>query len=232
MTLCRGGLLGGAMHNLLADAVITLTTRAGSVGATLPELLSLLAEDAVSDFPALRPHQAPAWHAFLVQLAFLATEQGEVPQDADGWAAALRALTTDWPEDEPWCLVARADAPAFLQSAAPGGDMAAYNVSILTPDELDPLVTSKNHDLKAARMIAARPEDWLFALVNLQTTEGYGGKKLNGIMRMNRGYGSRPFLGAMPAGGRPGQRCATSRCCGGSARRSTPGRKALPQFVP
>jgi CRISPR system Cascade subunit CasA len=194
------------MHNLLTDPIITVTARGGLTGVTLPGLLALLAEDAVSDFPALRPHQAPAWHAFLVQLAFLATEQGEVPKDAAGWAAALRALTPAWSGDEPWCLVARADAPAFLQSAVPGGDLAAYKASILTPDELDPLVTAKNHDLKAARMRGATVEDWLFALINLQTTEGFMGAGKYGIMRMNGGYGSRPFLGVMPAGGRPGQR--------------------------
>lgn len=200
------------MHNLLTDPIITVTARGGLTGVTLPELLALLAKDAVSDFPALRPHQAPAWHAFLVQLAFLATEQGEVPKDAAGWAAALRALTPAWPGDEPWCLVARAEAPAFLQSAVPGGDLGPYAGDIATPDELDTLVTSKNHDLKAARMRDARAEDWLFALMNLQTTQGYSGRiaalkiAYYGVMRMNGGYGSRPFLGVMPAGGRPGQR--------------------------
>jgi CRISPR system Cascade subunit CasA len=200
------------MHNLLTDPIITVTARDGLTGVTLPELLALLAKDAVSDFPALRPHQAPAWHAFLVQLAFLATEQCEVPKDAAGWAAALRALTPAWPGDEPWCLVARAEAPAFLQSAVPGGDLGPYAGDIATPDELDTLVTSKNHDLKAARMRDARAEDWLFALMNLQTTQGYSGRiaalkiAYYGVMRMNRGYGSRPFLGVMPAGGRPGQR--------------------------
>jgi CRISPR system Cascade subunit CasA len=193
------------MHNLIADPVITLRLAHETISASLPQTLALLLKDAIIDFPALRPHQAPAWHAFLVQLAFLATEDADVPTDADGWAAALRGLTPGWPQDEPWRLVAPADAPAFLQSAAPRGDLEPYGTRIATPDELDPLVTAKNHDLKAARMRAATPEEWLFALVNLQTTEGVMGAGKYGIMRMNGGYGSRPFLGIRPIGG-PGAR--------------------------
>jgi CRISPR system Cascade subunit CasA len=193
------------MHNLITDPIITLRLANETVSASLPRTFELLFEDAVLDFPALRPHQGPAWHAFLVQLAFLATEDGEVPTDAEGWAAALRGLTREWPKDEPWCLVAPAEAPAFLQSPAPGGDLRPYGTRIATPDELDPLVTSKNHDLKAARMRAATPEEWVFALVNLQTTEGYIGAGKYGIMRMNGAYGSRPFLGIHPLGG-PGAR--------------------------
>jgi CRISPR system Cascade subunit CasA len=193
------------MHNLITDPVMTLRLADGATGASLPETLALMLRDRVLDFPALRPHQAPAWHAFLVQLAFLATEESaELPADAAGWAAALRALTPDWPQDEPWCLVARPDAPALLQPAA-GASLDSYGTAIDTPDELDTLVTSKNHDLKAARMRDARPEDWLFALVTLQTTEGVMGAGKYGIMRMNGGYGSRPFLGVQPAG-HPGAR--------------------------
>jgi len=193
------------MHNLTTDPIITLRLANETVSASLPRTFELLFEDAVLDFPALRPHQGPAWHAFLVQLAFLATEDGEVPTDAEGWAAALRGLTREWPQDEPWCLVAPAEAPAFLQSPAPGGDLRPYDKPIATPDKLDPLVTSRNHDLKAARMRAATPEEWVFALVNLQTTEGFMGNGKYGIMRMDGGYGSRPFLGIHPMGG-PGAR--------------------------
>jgi len=44
------------MHNLLTDPIITVTARGGQSGVALPALLALLAKDAVSDFPALRPH--------------------------------------------------------------------------------------------------------------------------------------------------------------------------------
>lgn len=194
------------MHNLLTECVITVDTDAGTIAASLPLTLALLHADSVRSFPALRPHQAPAWHAFLVQLAVLATDDRDVPRDEAGWAAALRALTPDWPGDEPWWLVAPPAASAFLQPAAPGLDIEGYGTVMATPDELDPLVTSKNHDLKAARMEAASAEDWLYALVNLQTTEGVMGAGKYGVMRMNGGYGSRPFLAAAPAGARPGGR--------------------------
>src|SRR6266481_7133165 len=39
---------------------------------SLPGVLALLARDEVEGFAALRPHQTPAWHMFLVQLAALA----------------------------------------------------------------------------------------------------------------------------------------------------------------
>ena len=188
------------MHNLITDPIITLRLANETLSASLPLTLELLFEDAVLDFPALRPHQGPAWHAFLVQLAFLATEDGEVPMNAEGWAAALRGLTREWPQDEPWCLMAPAEAPAFLQSPAPGGDLRPYDKPIATPDELDPLVTSKNHDFKAARMRAAMPEEWMFALMTLQTTAGYSGRKNYGIMRMRNKWSSRPFLSISPNG--------------------------------
>jgi CRISPR system Cascade subunit CasA len=192
------------MHNLITDPVITLLLAERAVEASLPQTLALLMQNTVLDFPGLRPHQAPAWHAFLVQLAFLATENADLPNDADEWAAALRALTAEWQQDEPWCLLARPDAPAFLQSAA-GASLDAYGTTIDTPDALDTLVTSKNHDLKAERMRGASPQDWLFALVTLQTTEGVMGAGKYGIMRMNGGYGSRPFMGIQPIGN-PGAR--------------------------
>lgn len=187
--------------NLLTDPIITVRTASGIERVSLPRLFVLLMGDAVREFPALRPHQAPAWHAFLVQLATLATEGGAVPDDAAGWAAALRRLTPDWPADEPWSLVARPDAPALLQPAIPAGGLKAYGNIFASPDELDTLVTAKNHDLKSGRMRAAAPEEWLFALATVQATEGYGGKSNYGVMRMNGGYGSRTFLGIAPAGG-------------------------------
>jgi CRISPR system Cascade subunit CasA len=148
------------------------------------------------------------WHAFLVQLATLALEMAgsaELPGDAAGWHSALRCLTPDWPEDEPWRLVTPADRPAFFQPPVPGGDLAPFKRRVDAPDALDVLVTSKNHDLKAERIARALPDDWIFALVSLQTQEGQMGRGNYGIARMNGGYGSRPFLGIAPEGG-PGAR--------------------------
>ncbi|MDE2992715.1 MAG: type I-E CRISPR-associated protein Cse1/CasA, partial [Chloroflexota bacterium] len=68
-----------------------------------------------------------------------------------------------------------------------------------TPDELDMLVTSKNHDLKTAVTSSATINDWLFALITLQTTEGFGGAGNYGISRMNGGLGCRPAFTLAPA---------------------------------
>ena len=72
---------------------------------------------------------------------------------------------------------------------------------VATPDELDMLVTSKNHDLKAAAASHASADDWIFALVSLQTMEGFGGAGNYGISRMNGGLGSRPAFSLAPQGG-------------------------------
>src|SRR3954468_16348546 len=106
-----------------------------------------------------------------------------------------------WAAGHPWGLIAPHDWPAFLQPAVPDGGSDPFNKSAGTPDELDVLVTSKNHDLKAVRMTRAAPDDWLFALVSLQTQEGQMGRGNYGIARMNGGYASRPFLGIAPQGG-------------------------------
>ena len=70
-----------------------------------------------------------------------------------------------------------------------------------TPDELDILVTSKNHDLKSSVASRAAPGDWLFALVTLQTMEGFGGAGNYGVSRMNGGFGSRPAFTLAPVEG-------------------------------
>lgn len=173
----------------------------------LPDMLVSLVEDGVTSFPHLRPHQRHAWHAFLVQLAALALVRADCskpPRTAVGWTGLLRSLTPEWPGDEPWTLIAPSQSPALLQSAVLGGDLSDFKM-VDTPDALDVLVTAKNHDVKAARMRAAEPEDWLFALLTLQTMEGFLGAGNYGISRMNGGYANRPALGIVPPGG-PGAR--------------------------
>ena len=167
---------------------------------TLPGLLAALARDEVDSFPALRPHQSPAWHMFLVQLAALAlhgAEAGDIPRDEAAWARALRGLTSGFDQDEPWCLVVDDwTRPAFLQPPVPEGHRLANTVP--SPDALDLLITSKNHDLKQAVARDGQPEDWVFALVSLQTGEGYGGAGNHGIARMNGGASSRAMLTLAP----------------------------------
>lgn len=186
--------------NLLNDPVIT---NSSGRQQSLSELLSSMAQGDISSFPRLRPHQRPAWHMFLVQLAALAISRDghdEVPKDESTWRSALRNLTPEYDDDEPWrLLVTSRDAPAFMQPPDPGGLKWSKKH---TPDALDMLITARNHDLKQSVAARAEAEDWVFALVSLQTCEGYGGRGNQGIARMNGGSSSRPMLGLVPGSGR------------------------------
>ena len=183
--------------NLLTHPVLTVT---GGVKMSLPALLAAMARGEVRGFSALRPHQRPAWHMFLVQLGALALRTADretLPTEPTDWEAILRGLTPDHTDDAPWCLVVTEPAKsAFLQPPDPGG--LAWS-PLATPDALDLLITSRNHDLKQTVASRASPEDWVFALVSLQTSEGYGGRGNYGIARMNGGSSSRPMLGLAPA---------------------------------
>jgi len=189
--------------NLLDEALIRIRDPGGHLlRLSLPELFVALTADAVRDYPALRPHQRHPWHALLVQLAALALHKAGEAQpwtDAKAWRAALLALTPEHPDGSAFCLLAPHDKPAFLQAPVPGGKLDGWK-NIPTPDALDMLVTSKNHDLKGERMRHAEADDWLFALVSLQTQEGVQGNGKRGISRMNSGYGNRPAVGISPPG--------------------------------
>ncbi|VXC89441.1 CRISPR-associated protein Cse1 [Burkholderia sp. 8Y] len=193
-------------HRLLDDRLLRYRDASGHAhNATLPDLFVAMTADTVRDFPALRPHQRHPWHAFLTQLAAIALHaagRSEPFETADEWRAALLALT---PDDDPdgaaFSLVAPDDRPAFLQApCAPGESHTWKKAPLVTPDALDMLVTSRNHDVKAARMTNAQPEDWVYALVSLQTQEGVMGAGNYGISRMNGGLSSRPAFGAVPQG--------------------------------
>jgi len=165
----------------------------------------LFAADEVESLPALRPHQRYPLHCLLAQIgamAMLAGGEEEAPQDADRWCELLCGLTPGFANDEPWSLVVHdLSKPAFLQPPVPEGVWDALKEEEVTPDALDMLVTAKNHDLKAARLGRGEPEHWLYALVTLQTWEGFLGRGNYGISRMNGGFASRPFVGAAPAKG-------------------------------
>lgn len=170
---------------------------------SLPGLLVALARDAVRDFPALRPHQRHPWHAFLVQLAAMALHHAKRDQPFEteqAWKDALLALTPEHSDGEAWCLITPHDKPAFMQAPVPGGKISDWKNILYAPDELDMLVTSKNHDLKAARMRQVAPDDWVMALISLQTQEGFLGAGNYGISRMNGGFASRPAIGVVPTG--------------------------------
>lgn len=166
---------------------------------TLPGVLAVLMADRVASFSALRAHQRHAWHAFLAQLGAMALHKAglaEPPLDETAWRDLLLGLAPE----ETWRLIAPLDRPALLQPPLPDG-LSALKNSIATPDALDMLVTSRNHDLKAAVIGQAQPDDWFFALLTLQTMEGFLGAGNYGISRMNGGFANRPALGVEPPGG-------------------------------
>lgn len=174
---------------------------------TLPALYSALARDRVTDFCALRPHQRHVLHAFLVQVAALAlhkAEAREFPGDDKSWRELLLGLTPDDGDGAAWALVGPHDRPALLQPAITNGDVTGFK-RINSPDALDMLVTSKNHDIKREVIRNSRPEHWFYALLSLQTQEGFLGAGNYGISRMNGGFANRPGFGIVPPGG-PGRR--------------------------
>ena len=201
------------MLNILTEPLIRVTTAHGTRPASLPEVYAALMADEVESFPALRPHQRHAWHAFLTQLGAMAMHRAgvsEPPADAAQWLELIRGLTPDFPPDstsgdEPWQLVVEdITKPAFMQPPASSKEREKdYKSPVETADQLDMLVTSKNHDLKASVIAQSDVDDWIFALVSLQTMEGYAGYNNYGISRMPSGYGNRPAFSITPST-RPG----------------------------
>lgn len=163
-----------------------------------------LARGEAWSFPALRPHQREAWHAFTVQIAAMALIRAGVdtlPESEEAWRELLVALSDGVPEA--WELVVDDwSKPALLQPPiATAANRADYKNRLFTPDALDMLATAKNNDVKAERIAQASDEDWLFALITLQTSEGYGGAGNQGASRMNGGLSNRMMLGIRPTGG-------------------------------
>ena len=191
--------------NLLTDRLIRTRLTDGEIETqSLPEVYAAMSLDRVAAFPALRPHQRHAWHAFLAQLATISMHRADTsvpPQTSADWQTLLRGLTPEYADDEPWCLIVEdPKQPAFMQCPSPNG-LDDYRGRVMTPDDLDVLVTSKNHDVKRAIALSGAPEDWIFALIDLQTMAGFLGSGNYGIARMNGGFSARPCLGLVPAKG-------------------------------
>ncbi|MBF0175486.1 MAG: type I-E CRISPR-associated protein Cse1/CasA [Magnetococcales bacterium] len=190
-------------NNLLTDAIFRIDTATGTRDKrSLPGVLAGLTNDEIIAFVALQPYQAHAWHAFLVQLAAMALHRKGLatpPTTEAHWRDLLRTLTPDWPQDEPWQLVVKdLSKPAFMQPPVPEKMLQGFKNQCAQPDRIDVLVTAKNHDIKMARMGHAHPDNWVMALVSLQTMEGFMGAGNYGIARMNGGFASRPGVGVRP----------------------------------
>lgn len=194
------------MHDLLTDPLIGVYGKPGRRRLSLPELLAALSAGEVDGYTGIRAHQADPWHVFLVQLA--ASIQARrptdgLPVDPGYWRDGLLDLADGI--DSAWHLVVEdVTKPAFMQHPWKSWDDEAgvFGVKVTrgkkqldpkarTPDELDVLVTSKNHDVKMARVDPAAEEAWIYALLLLQTTSGFLGQGNYGIIRMNGGFASR-----------------------------------------
>jgi len=197
--------------NLLTDPVFRVRTPDGAGTVSLPELLALLGEDRVESLPGLQRHQEDAFHIFCCYLAgavLIRMSENSPRQTAEFWRKGIRQLTQaeGCEDDSAWTLVVEDPTkPAFMQPPAPSKEIFErdYKADADSPDALDVLVTSKNHDVKKSRATNASAEAWLFALMSLQTTagllgKGSGGGMNRGIGRMNSGYGSRPRVGWLP----------------------------------
>jgi CRISPR system Cascade subunit CasA len=140
-------------------------------------------------------------------LALYRADEGGVAHDAERWRAMLRGLTAEWPDDAPWRLVVEdLTRPAFMQPPVPEKTLAEFTGEADTPDDLDVLVTSKNHGVKQAATADGSPASWITALVTLQTTAVYYGNGNWGICRMRpisqfKDGSARPFIGLAPEGG-------------------------------
>lgn len=188
-------------YNLLDEKLISVSLSDGSpADLSLTEiLLSLSTTDDIVSFSALQPHQQQSWYCFLVQLAAMAAarENGnKLPDTLPRWKEVLLKLSDG--SEAAWCLVVPdLTQPAFMQTPVVEGSLedAKYKDDVITPQDLDIIITSRNHDVKAVRMRSPKIQHWIYSLINLQTMEGIMGKGNYGIIRMNGGYGSRPLVG-------------------------------------
>lgn len=184
-------------RSVLTEPLLSVYGAGRASTVSLPDALARLARGEALVFGALRPHQSHAWHAFLVQTAAAALHRAGAARtwlDEDEWRGGLLGLTHG--QSEAWTLVVDdLSRPALLQPPVPEGSLTDFKVAATEPDALDSLVvTSVNHNAKRHRMRHPRPEHWLFALVDLQTMQGFSGRDLYGIARMNSGFGNRPAV--------------------------------------
>ena len=192
-------------HDLLAEPLLRLEDETGARHeVTLPGLLAAWSRGDRRELASLQAHQQHAWYSFCVQLAVLAlarAEAGAPAEDEARWRELLlTCAAADNAGPEAFQLVVDdLRKPAFMQPPVPEGSLDALKHEHLTPSsELDVLVTAKNHDVKIQGIEQPSPEQWVFALVTLQTMQGFLGAGNYGIARMNGGFASRPCVAYAP----------------------------------
>ncbi|MCU7922335.1 MAG: type I-E CRISPR-associated protein Cse1/CasA [Candidatus Thiodiazotropha sp. (ex Dulcina madagascariensis)] len=187
--------------NLLTDPVFHAQTLQGLKRLSLPALLVALGRDEIDSLASLQHHQEDAFHIFLCYLAaaVLQREQKNDPKQEEAfWCDAIRRL--DDGGDSAWTLVVKdVTQPAFMQPALPSRILYEEKFTkngkaepdASTPDNLDLLATSKNHDIKARRTNHDSEEAWVYALINLQTMTCRNGAGNEGVARMSGTFSAR-----------------------------------------
>ena len=182
--------------NLLTDPLFRVQTERDLEHLSLPVLLARLGRNEVRHLVGIQRHQSDAFHVFLCYLAGAVLARAGSPdpvQDEDFWREGLLKLAGDAGYDA-WQVVSDdVSKPAFMQPPLAGDSRNPTSV-MNTADELDLILTAKNHDVKQRRAAKADVDTWLYALISLQTMSGYYGPGYYGISRMNGGYGNRPIV--------------------------------------
>jgi CRISPR system Cascade subunit CasA len=184
-------------HDLLTDPMLAWRdTQRRLAYTTLPGQLALLASSELVDFPRVRTHQLDPWCMFLTQLAAIALHRAgrSDPELSEvQWRDLLLALTKG--DHAPWSLVVTdVSKPAFFQPPVPEGRIDRWTVC-QSPDDIDMLATAKAHDVKPGLIAGTNVEKWIYAIVTLQTMQGFYGAGKYGIARMKGGYACRPRVG-------------------------------------
>ena len=186
--------------NLLTHNTFRVKLKAGADDISLPALLEALGAGKVDDYLGLQRHQAEPFHVFLCSLAaiVLSRRKAENPvQTALYWKSGLTEIAGRFGEDAWEMFVDDDTQPAFMQPPLPSAQSETgrrAQANYRTPDELDLLITAKNHDLKMSRQKKPHIDEWVYALISLQTMSGYCGKGHYGISRMNSGFGNRSIV--------------------------------------
>lgn len=179
--------------SLLDDPIFTVRTSDGREKCSLPRIYHLLQKDAIEEFVRLQAHQKQTWHCFLAQLGAIATEDREMPDSEDGWREALSHLTAR----EAWNLYTEdLSKPAFMQPPVPEETLNDFSEIDVVADDVPSL--AKNHGIKKNRVIKSDAEHWVYMLVNVQTSDTYGGGQ-GGYPKSSRGMEGRAFLATTPS---------------------------------
>jgi len=187
--------VGEKRMNLLTDPLFRVVTPDGQTTMSLPALLAALGRDKVESLPGLKRHQEDAFLVFLSQLGagiLARTGESKPAHDEKFWRDSIREVTGR-KDDLAWTLVVEdVSKPAFMQAPLASG--ITLEEKATTPDELDILVTAKNHDLKMTRISPSNLEDWVYSLISLQTTTCYLGSGNYGVVRMKGQQDARPVV--------------------------------------